>query len=300
MYFCDGWGTEYLGDRGPHRFVFPVGSGVHTVVLEIDDGSSALGVSTSGKEHGVVASAGPVGHPSAVRWEELDLLCRATAVTDPDFRHPGPMLALLGPFLLLGNHDDLTVVQAALRAALDTVGPLDAAGDWAHAWRCFRSADHRYGGVVWRSDAEGNRWPCQPIERTTTRYQGPFHTMRDRADDGTDLHGFPWGQWRALLAEAEQTLATAVDPRWLDATVAKLLDWIVADADLSAVPDLADALDAAGCQHPTILRALSDPVDLIETFWVLELLTTAPRGLLVARWLDRSTPPIDPALWPAR
>jgi hypothetical protein len=36
--------------------------------------------------------------------------------------------------------------------------------------------------------------------------------------------------------------------------------------------ELADQRAVAGCDHPVILRALRDPVDPLETSWVLELL----------------------------
>jgi hypothetical protein len=67
---------------------------------------------------------------------------------------------------------------------------------------------------------------------------------------------FPWDAWRAVLDAAERTLAAA---------------------------GLGRALAAAGCTQPTILTALTDPVHPTEVAWVLELLTTAPRGSLVRR-----------------
>src|SRR5947207_3303665 len=51
-------------------------------------------------------------HPYVLRWEELDLLCRAAALLDPGLRHPGPMLALLGRFLLITDDDDVAVIHA--------------------------------------------------------------------------------------------------------------------------------------------------------------------------------------------
>jgi hypothetical protein len=46
--------------------------------------------------------------------------------------------------------------------------------------------------------------------------------------------------------------------------------------------ELADQLASAGCDHPVDLRALRDPVDPLETLWVLELLCGEEPGTRLA------------------
>jgi hypothetical protein len=80
---------------------FDVGGG-HSVTLGVDTrlGTYELGITGPG-------SAGPaeVGwddlarwHPYALRWAELDLICRAITVRDPQLTQPGAPIALLCRF----------------------------------------------------------------------------------------------------------------------------------------------------------------------------------------------------------
>jgi hypothetical protein len=292
--------------RPPTRSVpFPVGDG-HELRLDVQDTGFALRLRPAGDPFDVVLGWDDEDHPFpyVVRWEELDLLCRAAALLDPELRHPGPMLALLGRFLLIANHDDIAVIQAMLHAALTGAGVEESTKPWVDAWPILARSDFQREAVLWQRDADGNHLVCQDRSfggrhlhtlrwgvGSKTREQFPW---ADCKLSWWPNEGFPWVEWRELLGQAERTVATAIDSRWLtDRGAAKLLDRAVAGRDLSAAPELADALATAGCDNKTVLSALADPIDTLETLWVLELLTTAPRGSLVAALLDRSATPVE-------
>jgi hypothetical protein len=88
-----------------------------------------------------------------------------------------------------------------------------------------------------------------------------------------------------VLDAAERTLAAAVDPAWFTTDTLARLDQVLATgtAEAGSAAGLGRALAAAGRTQPTILTALTDPVHPTEAAWVLEPLTTAPRGSLVSR-----------------
>lgn len=238
-------------EEDEHVATFEVGGGL-ALDLSVSDGYFDLGV-RSGDEEPVTVGWDDEGHPHphALRWAELDLVCRAAALLDPELRHPGPGLALLARFAVLGEHDDVDRASAALHAA---VTGLRGGGDAPYP-KPSRM------GAGWHVDAEGNHYLVHDDAYTT----------RGEPDD-TD---FPWETWRALLAEAERTLATRVH-RLADRTP---LDAAVADPE--AAPELARVLAADGYADRVVLRALTDPVHPAETAWVLELLSGAPRGSLL-------------------
>ncbi|MEV0681603.1 hypothetical protein AB0I60_34285 [Actinosynnema sp. NPDC050436] len=103
----------------------------------------------------------------------------------------------------------------------------------------------------------------RPPRRPGRGRRGDLYSTRT-SDEGSE---FPHDRWRALLDHARRTLA--VDPAWTAA--------VPRDASPEGT---ARALAAAGCDHPTLLRALTEPVHPAETAWVLELLTGRPRDLL--------------------
>jgi hypothetical protein len=100
------------------------------------------------------------------------------------------------------------------------------------------------------------------------------------AEAGKDMRGppairssgtalFPFPQWAAFMSDVVAAYRATADPRW------RSLPALRSRACAGENPDpaeLAGELAAAGCDHPVILRALRDPVDPLETLWVLELL----------------------------
>jgi hypothetical protein len=53
--------------------------------------------------------------------------------------------------------------------------------------------------------------------------------------------------------------------------------------DLTGVDGLLAALTEAGCDHPAVLDALSEPIEPIEACWMVETLAGAVPGTLLRR-----------------
>jgi hypothetical protein len=60
---------------------------------------------------------------------------------------------------------------------------------------------------------------------------------------------------------------------------------ILDTGDLRPVPALLGALTEAGCDHPTVLDALSEPLVPVEAYWMVETLAGAEPGTLLRRSL---------------
>jgi hypothetical protein len=60
-----------------------------------------------------------------------------------------------------------------------------------------------------------------------------------------------------------------------------LAEHIAATSDLRPLPELLGALTEAGCDHPTVLDALSEPLEPIEACWMVETLAGAVPGTLL-------------------
>ncbi|MFI9817119.1 hypothetical protein [Saccharothrix variisporea] len=264
---------EYF-DEDSHVLSFPVGGG-YSLDLDISDSYFDLGLRVPGADEPVTVGWSDEAHfhPHALRWDELDLVCRAASLLEPELRHPGPGLALLSRFVVISAYDDITTIESLLHAAFTTLKPADAEGYWPDAEDIAGRVDYRRQAVVWHRDVDGNF----SVHKDISAFDGAdLYSTRTRGSD------FPWADWRSKLDQAERTLAAAVDPTWLEPlAVGKLLDRAIADRDPTAAPELGRTLADLGCANPTILTALTAPVHPAETTWVLELLSTAPRGTLL-------------------
>lgn len=239
--------------------------------------------------------------PHVFRWDEFDLVCRAMALNDPTLRYPGPAAALLCRFAFLSEQEDLDAVTPLLDASLHATRPrsLGLLGTWPGAGHWLGMRDLRGTGVTWHRDPAGNLAPEQDDQQRSDS-QWPLHTFRRGAKPNAapapdDTHGsdegrgsdgdvaFQWTGWRAMLAAAEQTLTGAADPAWrAEPRIGAHLGDLLA-GELSSGLVLASLLAQAGCDHPTVLRALREPVHPLEAVWVAELLAGVPRRSLVAR-----------------
>ncbi|MBO4165013.1 hypothetical protein [Micromonospora antibiotica] len=275
----DGADDERWEDHPGWTLTADVGGG-HTLVLEIDIelGMVNLGVCPPGVTEPLQLGWDDDAHPfpHALRWDELDLIARAVALRDPDLPHPGPLLALVSRFVLLGEHDDLDAVTPLLAAAFGT-GPADAAY-WPTARSWLYRCDGRGRGVTWQRDDAGN-WTVDQDEDQS----GDFTLYSLRGPESE----FPFDAWRELLAAAGRTVSDAVPGPARDA-LGDLPARAVADRDLSLAGQTGRSLAAAGVGHPVILRGLDGPTDPAEVCWILETVTGAAQGSLVARWFGPS------------
>ncbi|TDB96034.1 hypothetical protein E1267_41335 [Nonomuraea longispora] len=116
-------------------------------------------------------------HPHALRWSEVDLVCRATALADPDAGYPGPHLALLGRFGPACTEADAAVAMPLLREAFTTLPGLDRYQRHTYASR----GDIRAFGVRWTKDPTGWWYPCQGGD-TSAESHDPYRDDPDAED----------------------------------------------------------------------------------------------------------------------
>lgn len=92
-------------------------------------------------------------------------------------------------------------------------------------------------------------------------------------------------QWLTFMDDVVAAYDTTVDPGW------RLLPALQTTGSQHPNPvDLADQLATAGCHHPVVLRALREPVDSLETQWVLELHHGQGPGERLGLRLDHCVP----------
>ena len=139
-------------------------------------------------------------HPYALRWSELDLICRAVAALDPSLPHPGAALALLCRFAAVFEDDDVDAALAAVEAAYASLRPWQWDGYWPRGTDWLDRADFRGQHVVWQCDQAGNRWARQDDGSERDFYS----TRGEPAPDG-----FPHAQLTTLLAAANATMKSS-------------------------------------------------------------------------------------------
>ncbi|MFF0728417.1 hypothetical protein [Streptomyces sp. NPDC004134] len=93
-------------------------------------------------------------HPHALRRPELDLICRATALANPDAGYPGPHFALISRFAPVCTEADAAVADPLLHEAFAALPGLDAYQRRTYAAR----SDLHAWGVRWRRDATSAWW----------------------------------------------------------------------------------------------------------------------------------------------
>jgi hypothetical protein len=184
---------------------FDVGGG-HRILLTVDSrfDSYSLGIAAPGS-----AGTAELGwddlahwHPYALRWFELDLICRAVAALDPRLPHPGAPLALLCRFAAVFEDDDVDGAVAAVEAAYVSLRPHQWDGYWPRGTDWLKRADFRGQNVVWQRDQAGNLWARQEHD-----HEADFYSTRLEPAAGTEH--FPHTRLRALLSAAATTLKTS-------------------------------------------------------------------------------------------
>jgi hypothetical protein len=217
------------------RVTFPVSHGFG-LVLDIDRfyGTFGLGLRT------------PITIEPILRWPEVDLIGRVTALDDPSLPHPGLPVVLLSRFAPITPEDDAGAVRALLGAAL----------------RSFRVPAPPLEQEPLFPDA-GEPWPVLS-EDQVAEYLAV--TQRDlRTLRVTDNEQFPFEELAELMRLAERRISRLRGEPWYT-------DRVAAAARASDLSALLAALDAAGCDHPTIVDALTPPVVPAEAAWVVEVL----------------------------
>nr|WP_296070269.1 hypothetical protein [uncultured Actinoplanes sp.] len=261
------------------RVSFPV-TGGYALVLELDltTGERTLGLRGPASSEPVQLAWAPAGgpYPAALRWWELDVFARVIALEDPTLPHPGLVVALLSPFAPATADDDEPTVaamrEAAYRSLRREVEPPPPSGPEQAPLPLF-TGDH------W--------WPAPPSaspqvldEATIARLTGPDHAFLEVRGGSR----FPRELLADLVRKSAAHLERMPSQSWY-ADTRPLARHILDTGDLRPVPALLGALTEAGCDHPTVLDALSEPLVAAEACWMVETLAGAHPGTLLRRRL---------------
>ena len=265
------------GEPRSLRVSFPIVGG-YAFVLDLDQvtGERALGLrqpaSSEPAPLGWAPADGP--YPAALRWWELDLCARVIAWEDPTLPHPGLVVALLSPFAPPTVDDDATanatMRAAAYRSLRRDVPPPVPTGPEQAPLPLFASAD-------W--------WPAPPGRSPRVLDDAAIADLTRPAPASLEVRSgsrFPRDGLADLVRQADAHL-DRVARDWWYAQTRPLAQQIVHSGDLRPIPALLAALTEAGCDHPTVLDALSEPLVPAEACWMVETLAGADPGTLAHR-----------------
>ncbi len=274
----DGANTE-ADEPSELRVTFPV-TGGYALVLDLVPGTGerALGLrgpaSTEPVQLGWAPAGGPF--PAALRWWELDLLARIIALADPTLPHPGLVVALLSPFAPATADDDEPAVaamrEAAYRSLRREVAAPAPAGPEQAPLPLFASED-------W--------WPTPPVASPQVLDEAAVAVLSRDSPAMLEVRSgsrFP-REGLADLVRRSAALLTEIPAQSWYAETRPLARHILDSGDLRPIPALLGALTEAGCDHPTVLDALSEPLVPAEAYWMVETLAGAEPGTLLRRCL---------------
>ncbi|MFY1635368.1 hypothetical protein ACN27F_19190 [Solwaraspora sp. WMMB335] len=297
---------EPAPDHGAElRVSIPVAGG-YGLVLEIDlgYGECLLGLRQPGGSEPVPLARLDSARPYAavLRWAELDLIGQVLALDDPAWSHPGPLVALLHRYAPTDDPAEAdraaTMLTCALRGlsrpvtveapAGQPVGhaadgrpiaeqpPFDlfAAARW---WPAPATPDPRIFDDA--SVARHVRDHLDVGAQVQWRYAVGWGWVAGQQPDGggpgrvLGAESFPFDLVAELVRRAGARHRRLLDARWRDPrTVLPLARRIRETGDLACVPALGQALQDAGCDHPTLLDALAEPLVPAESAWVVDAL----------------------------
>jgi hypothetical protein len=257
------------------RASFPVAGGYGLVLdLDLDAGDQTLGLREPQTDEPVQLGWAGYGrpHPAALRWWELDLCARVIAIDDPTLPHPGLVVALLAPFAPVTPDDDAGAISAVLEAAYRSlrrdVPPAPETGPEQAPLPLFT-------GEQW--------WPRAAGESPEVLDEAAIAAWSTPASVALEVRGaerFPVQGLDQLVRHAARRLARLENEGWY-ADTRPLARHIAETGDLRPVRDLLGALTEAGCDHPTVLDALSEPLVPLQACWMVETLAGAEPGTLL-------------------
>jgi hypothetical protein len=256
------------------RISLPVTAG-YGLVLDIDlrTGDQAVGLREPATSEPVqLGSWGPGRlHPTALRWHELDLCARVIALEDPTLPHPGLVVALLSPFAPVTPDDDAAAAairEAAYRSLRREVAPPPPTGPEQAPLPLFATED-------W--------WPAPPSESPQVLDEAAIAAYTAPAPLQLEVRTgsrFPHEGLSDLVRRATNRLAKQREDLCYASSL-PLAEHMAATGDLAALPELLGTLTEAGCDHPTVLDALSEPLQPLEACWMVETLAGAAPGTLL-------------------
>jgi hypothetical protein len=269
-----------LGVPAELRISFPVAGGYGLVLdLDLSRRERTLGLRRPAAAEPVqLGWAAPDRPPAAaLRFGELELFARVIALEDPLLPHPGLVVALLSGFAPEGPEDDPAEVHAVLEAAYRSlrrdVPPAGPGGPEQAPLPFFDDA-------AW--------WPLPPAQSAQVLDEGTIATLLTAGSAGPDVRGtsrFPTHDLTEAVRQARTRLSRLPHEPWFDDAVLPLAWRIAASGDLGPVSELLGTLTESGCDHPTVLDALSEPMIAVEACWMVEALAGVEQGTLLRRHL---------------
>jgi hypothetical protein len=260
-------------DDGEVRASFPVAGG-YGLVLDLGPAETALGLREPASSEPVQLGWAERGgdFPAALRWWELELCARVIALEDPMLPHPGLVVALLSPFAPATPDDDRAEIAAVREAAYRSLR---------------RDVPDREPSVPEQAPlplfADPDWWPAPEGESPQVLDEAAIVALSSPDPVQLEVRGgsrFPHRGVQELVRHAAARLSRQHhDSCYADAL--PLARQIVGSGDLSPVPRLLSTLTEAGCDHPTVLDALSEPLVPLEACWMVETLAGAEPGTLL-------------------
>ncbi|MEU4243059.1 hypothetical protein [Actinoplanes sp. NPDC026619] len=259
------------------RTSFPV-TGGYALVLDIDPATGERTLGLRGPAHsepmqlGWAPAEGP--YPASLRWWELDVCARVIALEDPTLPHPGLVMALLSPFAPPTPDDDESSIAAirtaAYRSLRRDVPPPEPSGPEQAPLPLFTDD-------AW--------WPSPPAASPQVLDEAAIAELTRSPDRFSEVRSgsrFPREELDDLVRKASAALHELPHTSWYKRT-RPLARRILDAGDLAPIPALLGALTEAGCDHPTVLDALSEPLVPAEAYWMVETLAGAEPGTLLRR-----------------
>ncbi len=289
-YACEVPGVEVAEEYDDHLAEHDVGGG-YALAVECGDAIATVGLSYPGAAQAVELGWDDLAHwhPHALRWSELDLVCRATALADPDAGYPGPSLALLGRFGPVCIEADAAVAVPLLHEAFAALPGLDRYQRRTYAAR----GDIRAFGVRWKQDEPTGWWyPDQDADEDPHRgdpdaadyLAGDLYSTREPGNPG-----FPFAALAAAVDQARARCAELREHPWV-ASVQTEAEVFGGHPSAGHRAALAEALRAAGCADRSVLAALAPDAGELRALVMAELLLGAEPGSLVRARTGPETP----------
>jgi hypothetical protein len=279
-------GLTACGVPGEMRVHLPV-AGAYGLVLDLDltRGEQTLGLRGPASSEPVrLGIAGPgLPPPAALTFGELELCGRVIALEDPCLPHPGLVVALLARFAPVTADDDGTAARAVLEAAFRSLRREVPADDDTGPQQ---TGPEQTPLPIFADDSW---WPRPPRPSGQVLSEGHIAAFLTPEPRGPQVRGttrFPAADLAELVRLARARLARLPrEPVYDDLRVLPLARSIASSGDLRPVPELLSLLTEAGCDHPTVLDALSEPVVPAEACWMVETLAGAEWGTVLRRHL---------------
>ena len=128
-------------------------------------------------------------------------------------------------------------------------------------------ARHRAAEVSGRRRADAPRTAAESLLLDTLHWVRLIRV----GDAGGEWFRHETDSFRLICQDAAGVSPVEFDPRWVNGEVSRIAAAAYEARDFSCLPELADALDDAGCDQPDILAHCRGPGPHVRGCWVVDL-----------------------------